>query len=483
MELQRLLRPSRWSLAPRLILLMSFVMLAVVGVDFLSKQFVPLPDIYIYEQNWLINQIAETRDKAQSVTGEQRNAVIKAASQAQDGFDIFLTPPDGITARQGPLTETLVLLQKALQKRLGDPSPPIISVSLPHATVYHRMKVMTVIVRNLPTRMIDELEEKGQGDIAVFTLIRIDVPLRDGTWLTFKTRDFAMSPWVYLRVFIGPVFGILMILIMSVWMARSLLRPLQKLSLAAERLGRERHIIAIPEMHIPEFKNIADAFSETQIRLKRFVDERTHMLAAISHDLRTLLTRMRLLTDNIPDRDKKEQILAVLQDMETMIREYLVFARDDARQEPYMRVDIASLLISVCDTLQDEGNAVTYSGPYHALMHCQPVAMRRVFANIIQNGCKYGESAAVSLTEEKDAITVRIADRGPGIPEPLMEDAFKPFHRLETSRNRDTGGTGLGLAIARDIIRAHGGDIRLTNVPGGGLAAIVRLPTPGRPLY
>ena len=174
-----------------------------------------------------------------------------------------------------------------------------------------------------------------------------------------------------------------------------------------------------------------------QSRIKQFLNERTQMLAAISHDLRTSLTRLRLEAEDLPESETKNRLIFYMSEMERMISATLTFAGDELKSEPQQRVDLAALLISLCDSFSDHGQPADYNGPNHAYLLCQPVAMKRAF----------------------------------------VELAFRPFRRLETSRNRETGGVGLGLPIARDIIRAHGRQISLQNLPEGGLEVMVRLPT------
>jgi signal transduction histidine kinase len=329
--------------------------------------------------------------------------------------------------------------------------------------------------------MVDVLEDTDKGSVIVSPELLIEVSLSDGTWLSVHQAQDESIFLRLLRNFSAPVFGVVIILLISFRASHVLLAPLQQLSAAAERLGRERSITAIPGMKIPEYKAIADSFNEMQTRLKRFVDERTQMLAAISHDLNTPLTRLRLLAEDLSDRRQREQVLSDIGEMELMVQSVLAFARDDSRQEPSVSVDIASLLISLCDTVSDAGQTARYRGPDHAFLACRPGAMRRAIANLVDNGCKYGMQVVVDLEALDKAVEIRITDRGPGIPEQDREKAFAPFQRLETSRNRLTGGTGLGLSIARDIIRSHGGDIVLQNGPEGGLIVTVRLPQPEQP--
>jgi len=175
----------------------------------------------------------------------------------------------------------------------------------------------------------------------------------------------------------------------------------------------------------------------------------------------------------------KQAILLLfrLSDMETMVSTSLAFMSDEIHREPYSAVDVASLLISQCDTFCDSGRTVTYKGPDHAQLTCRPVALRRAFSNLIDNGCKYGGEVCVSLTDKGSSLVIEIRDNGPGIPADQMERAFAPFQRLEASRNRETGGTGLGLTIARDVILGHGGDIQLINDAKSFLVR-VELPRP-----
>lgn len=213
-----------------------------------------------------------------------------------------------------------------------------------------------------------------------------------------------------------------------------------------------------------------------QLRLKRFVDDRLQMIAAISHDLRTPLTRLRLFAEYLPDPDQRRQVLSDVQDMEAMMSATLTFASNKLKDEAQSIVDLASLLISLCDTAADAGSRISYDGPDHAKLQCRPVAIRRAFANLIDNGCKFGDTVHVTLRDTATAVVVTVTDDGPGIPAEQREAALRPFTRLESSRNRETGGTGLGLTIAQDVILAHRGRIELGAAATGGLQVTVTLP-------
>ncbi len=235
-----------------------------------------------------------------------------------------------------------------------------------------------------------------------------------------------------------------------------------------QKMGRSRETTPFDPAGLGEFGVIASALNEMQARIKQFLDDRTQMLAAISHDLRTSLTRLRLEAEELPESATKDQLIADMIDMEQMISATLTFAGDDFKTEPQSRVDLGALLISLCDSYFDRGMLAEYTGPNHAHIHCQPVAMKRAFDNLIGNAIKYGLRARVGLSVGSGSLAVSVCDDGPGIPPYQVDLAFRPFSRLEQSRNRESGGVGLGLTIARDIIRSHGGEIPAK--PTGGRA-------------
>jgi len=201
----------------------------------------------------------------------------------------------------------------------------------------------------------------------------------------------------------------------------------------------------------------------------------------MSHDLRTPITRMRLRAEFIEDDEVRAKMLSDLAEMETMVNATLAFSRDQASAEPTVALDLASLCRTVLDEQADAvpGSARTllYQGPEKLVVKARPVALKRALGNLVQNAVKYGGAARIRLTQpERGQVRIAIEDDGPGITPDLLETVFQPFRRLETSRNRETGGTGLGLPIARNILRAHGGDVTLANRAGGGLTGVATLP-------
>ncbi|MEB3229483.1 MAG: ATP-binding protein [Leptolyngbyaceae bacterium] len=267
---------------------------------------------------------------------------------------------------------------------------------------------------------------------------------------------------------------------LAAWGTQRITAPLLQFAAAADRLGRDVNAPPLPERGSWELRQVAQAFNQMQERLQRLIGDRTLMLAALSHDLRTVLTRLRLRSEFIHDPIQQEKAQADLGQMEWMLNATLSFAKEDSTPEPRTSLDLASLLQSICDDLSDAGYPVDYRGinapaspapasPVQRLIiEGQPTALRRAFTNMIENGAIYGKSATVSLMPLSTGVEVAIADQGPGIPPDKQEEVFKPFVRLEQSRNRATGGTGLGLAVARTVIRRHGGDIRLQNDPDAG---------------
>ena len=213
-----------------------------------------------------------------------------------------------------------------------------------------------------------------------------------------------------------------------------------------------------------------------QARLRGLIENRTRMLAAISHDLRTPLTLLRLRAENVADGAEREKMLATIADMEAMIAATPQFARDEAKAEPRRPTDVTALLASAVDDMADAGLAVAMEPAPPLIGDCQPAALRRALTNLLDNAVKYGARAHAAIRATSEGIAIAIDDDGPGIPEEELARVFQPFYRIEGSRSRDTGGIGLGLAIALSVVQMHGGDIVLANRPEGGLRATVTLP-------
>lgn len=298
-----------------------------------------------------------------------------------------------------------------------------------------------------------------------------------GGWLMFDARPEPNEgdPWVRGWAWAALAFAVLSITFLLV---RRTAAPVGQFALAADRFGTDVNAPPLPEAGSPEVRRAIRAFNRMQERLRRYVDDRTMMMAAISHDLRTALTRLKLRAEFIDDNEQRAKAVNDLDEMQLMIESTLAFARDEAVQEKRSRVDLAALLQSLCADYSDSGRNVRYQGPDRAVFEGRPVALRRAFANLIDNAVRYGDEALVTLAAENGACVVRVEDRGPGIPLALREQVFAPFYRIESSRSRETGGMGLGLAVVRSVVRGHGGDITLGDREGGGLVVRVVLPGP-----
>jgi signal transduction histidine kinase len=315
-----------------------------------------------------------------------------------------------------------------------------------------------------------------ESDLPIPGHFHIHIRGTDDTWITLKPRDERDGILSWALRSLPLVGGTLVVILVSLFTARRILAPLDKLKSAAVRLGVERVPAPIEPRGLGEFASIASAFNDMQARLKRFVDERTHVLAAISHDLRTSLTRLRLDIEELKEGKVKTALAREVDEMEAMISATLSFATGDAKEEKSRTIDLAALLISLCDNVADRGGQIRYEGPDHARLRCQPLMMKRALSNIIDNAVKYAGQVRVGLDQRDTAFAICISDQGPGIPADRHAEAFAPFRRLENSRSRDTGGVGLGLTIARDVVHAHGGTIALGNSTPQGLIVTIVVP-------
>jgi signal transduction histidine kinase len=326
----------------------------------------------------------------------------------------------------------------------------------------------------------DDPRGRGRGRMARWSrgdVLTGSLELADGSWLNFGIPLPPIQPFWETRNFLLILATTLMALIVSVWAVRRASAPLSVFTSAADRLGLDMNVSPLTEEGPREVRQAAHAFNNMQRRLQRFVRDRTQMLAAISHDLRTPITRLKLRAELIEDGEQQKKMLADLDEMEGMIAATLAFARDEFAHEQRAVLDLAALLQTLCDEAADAGVDASYKGPARFAFTGRPTALKRAFANLVDNAVKYGGGARAALTAAPGSVTVTVDDDGPGIPETEVERVFDPFYRIESSRSRETGGVGLGLSVVRSVVRGHGGDIILANRPDGGLRATVVLPT------
>jgi signal transduction histidine kinase len=305
--------------------------------------------------------------------------------------------------------------------------------------------------------------------------VRAHRMLPDGTQLTLEAPQ--ERPRFLTSGFVAYIAAIVAVgLLATMWAVSLATRPLRNLAGAADRFGADVNAPPMAEAGPREVRLAAAAFNRMQRRLRQFVTDRTRMLAAISHDLRTPLTRMRLRAELIDDAEQRAKMLNDLGEMEHMVGAALAFAREDAADEQTRPLDIRALLETIAADAAESGQHVTLAPGDPLAIPMRPRTLKRALVNIVENAVRYADGADIQLAHEGDEAVVRIIDHGPGIPEAERDAVLKPFYRCETSRSRDTGGIGLGLSIASDAVSAHGGRIALMETPGGGLTVEVRLP-------
>jgi signal transduction histidine kinase len=306
---------------------------------------------------------------------------------------------------------------------------------------------------------------------------RLDFRQPDGQWVeaTPPRREF-LEPWQE-RVLIWFGLSFLAVAPFSYLFARRLASPFTLFAGAADRLGRDPRAppLPLPISGGAEIRMATKAFNDMQERLKRYVEDRTSMVGAIAHDLRTPLTRLRFRVESAPE-DLREKMTADIDQMEAMIAATLAFVRDTASEPKRTPLELSSLLESVTDDMAETGANVRVSNAERVVINADSLALRRLFSNLLDNAVKFGGTARASLFIKDHAAVVEVEDDGPGVPEGELERVFAPFYRREPSRSRKTGGIGLGLSVARSIARSHGGELVLENRPGGGLTARATLP-------
>jgi signal transduction histidine kinase len=303
----------------------------------------------------------------------------------------------------------------------------------------------------------------------------VSVRLPDGAALLFRvTRMPEGAPLP--RHLLGNLALLVLILVIVLYVAaRNITRPLSELARAAHSVGRDARPERLQERGARELRDAARAFNTMQDRLRRYLDSRTRVLAAMSHDLKTPLTRLRLQVETLDNPPMQERIGRELSEMEAMVREALTLFRGIEDGEPPAPLDLNALLEKVREEFTDMGQQVSLAGRTAQPLTAKPQALKRCLTNLVANATHFGARADIVL-EDGPVVAIRVRDGGPGIPAQELERVFEPFYRLESSRNRDSGGTGLGLSIARDIAQAHGGSLTLSNLPGGGLEAALLLP-------
>lgn len=490
-------------------------LVSVLGLAILQVLLMPQREWALYGLRWLITASEEAAAVAFTKAPEERSSALQALAASQWLSLSWQRQAPQLAAkndRQDPFSERLeATLAQALHARVKSVA---VTFARPPAKVVFRPPETEKLMRSGPLGEKEPVASapgqvglspaplpgppphgivvlgppdaegapppgplrQGELEMPVPGLFRIAIQGNDDTWLVITPSHQGEASPLWRWPLLPLIGGTLVIAALSAFTARRILAPLEDLTAAAQRLGTERNPAPITSTGLGEFSTIADAFNDMQTRLKRFIDDRTQMLAAMSHDLRTSLTRLKLAIEELEDGEQKRVMAKETDGMDAMISATLSFASADAKAEASRDIDVASLLISLCDEATDRGGHAEYEGPNHARLRCQPIAMKRALTNVIDNAVKYGQRAHVALEVKSGSAIVRVCDEGPGIAPDHVEEAFAPFRRLETSRNRSTGGVGLGLTIARDVVQAHGGTIALANGGPRGLVLTITLP-------
>lgn len=305
--------------------------------------------------------------------------------------------------------------------------------------------------------------------------IRVDVQLPDGVLEVLVPRDrlFSSTTYIFILWMIGS--SIVLFGLATVFM-RYQIRPIRRLAMIADDYGKGRDAGYLKVEGAREVRLVATAFTRMRDRLSRQLRQRTEMLAGVSHDLRTPLTRMKLHLALLGKNHEIDHLAADVAEMERMVEGYLAFARGEGTEQP-VRTDLTRLLDDLVDQMRDPEKTIELAYDRRIEIPLRPEAMRRCLANLIGNAKRYAQDVSVKARERRNKVEITIDDDGPGIPEAQREEVFRPFYRIDESRSPDTGGTGLGLTIARDVVRSHGGDVILEDAPdSSGLRARIWLP-------
>lgn len=391
-----------------------------------------------------------------------RPSIIRAANSPLVRFDLGTKPlVQHSDHSDGGLVETRV---RAL---LNDSYSRDIRVEL------HQIQGAILPLPNLSHEMTEMHLAMMRGELSAIEM-NLSISIAGGQWLNVSTR-FERPPiqWPLYSMLTFGLTAMALLVAVSWFVMTGLLGPLRRLAWASERLGRGEDIDALPERGPQEVRELTAGFNRMQDRLTRFVADRTRVLAALGHDLRSPLTAMRVHSEMVEEDETRESLVATVEEMQSMVEATLTFAKGLSGNEPMQDVDLQSFLEAlrgdmVVPFVLSDGPEVT--------VRLRPNAIRRALRNVIENAVRYGGSATLGWISAEGEIEISVIDRGPGIPTAELERVFDPFFRLEESRSMETGGHGLGLSIARSILRAQGGEISLANHPDGGLIATIRLP-------
>ncbi len=403
---------------------------------------------------------------------DQVSAALKTGHDSSRNLLLSAEPPATLATRQ---SESSARMRALFTQRLGVPAS--------------RLRLQLFLEPHFPRRVGPDgrlssgpppfgglpRERFGRpSDELLFGDFSVSLQLADGSWRTARpARGFATF-WRW-RALSWLLAALLAIAPFAWWLARRITRPIAAFAEAAERLGRDPRSAPVPVRGPPEIEEAASALNQMQARVSRYIEDRSMLLAAIAHDLRTPLARIAFRMENAPE-PLRAATETDIKDMEAMLSSTLSLVRDLTVPPKRQRLDLRALMESVTDSFSDNGDDVRLEEGAAAIVDGDRAELKRLFGNLIRNAILYGGQATVAIGTSGGRAWVEVRDLGPGVPEELLERVFEPFFRIEQSRNRASGGVGLGLASARAIARAHGGEVTLRNRSEGGLVARVSLP-------
>jgi signal transduction histidine kinase len=428
--------------------LLSAIIITVIVIFNLPP---PMPDFY------RVADIAQVLKTGRPFTGAERPPLVRTISNA---------PPVGAEIVRGDM---MYLTRQELAHRLNtDPQDVLVMMDSPRFTD----RKAVALIRG-------QMARAGPGqDRFLIAPFMVSVKQPNGQWFSVApTPSFKLSAWQS-RLLLWLGLSLLALIPLAYLFSLRLSSPIAAFAAAAERLGRDPRAPPLAIKGPSEIGVAVKAVNEMQQRLARYVDDRTAMIGAIAHDLRTPLTRLRFRLEDAPDPVRRK-MAADISEMEAMIAAAIAFVRDATTPTARTKLELSSLLESLADEMSETGLDVVVDVSERVVIDGDPVGLRRLFNNLLGNAVKFAGGARVRVTAGVEAAVVEIEDDGLGLPENELERVFEPFYRCEQSRSRESGGIGLGLPVVRSIARAHGGDAVLSNRPTHGLIATVTLPLAG----
>lgn len=403
-----------------------------------------------YERHW--DNVA--RRLAQGVSGE-----VAAIISLTDRFS-------------GKEAEALILAVARDQMRLSITFEPDSGLSIASPPQYTYSFLEQHLAHALQESLPGRAFTLKTNDLLESVIIQVQLPNNILQVIVRDKRLFSSTTYIFVMWMVGISLALLGIAIVFL---RNQMRPIKQLSLAAEKFGKGQDVEDFKPSGAQEIRSASRAFHEMKHRISRQITQRTEMLAGVSHDLRTPLTRMKLQLEMMPQGDARKNLQSDVEDMKNMVEGYLSFAKGQVA-EPVMSVNLADLIKEVVDNARRQGVNLSLSTPETIPTSMRPNSIKRCLTNLVQNAHRYAENIDISVQTTDEQISICVDDDGPGIPRDRRVEVFKPFYRLDTSRNTETGGSGLGMTIARDVVHGHGGQISLSESPMKGLRVELLFP-------